>query len=81
VTGRRGRRRRNNWMTLRKGEDTHIWRREALDRTKWRNRLRRGFGPVVRQTFKWMNEWTILPNLFIYSTHCMHWTNVVCVVL
>jgi hypothetical protein len=24
VTGRRGRRRRNNWMTLRKGEDTHI---------------------------------------------------------
>jgi hypothetical protein len=29
---------------------------EALDRTVWRARFGRGFGPVVRQTAKWMNE-------------------------
>jgi hypothetical protein len=23
----------------------------------WRARFGRGFGPVVRQTAKWMNEW------------------------
>jgi hypothetical protein len=27
---------------------------EALDRTMWRVRFGRGFGPVVRQTTKWM---------------------------
>jgi len=26
---------------------------EALDRTIWRARFGRGFGPVVRQTTKW----------------------------
>jgi hypothetical protein len=35
-------------MILRKGE-------EALDRTMWRAGFGRGFGPVVRQTAKWMN--------------------------
>jgi len=29
---------------------------EALDRTMWRGRFGRGFGPVVRQTTKWMNK-------------------------
>jgi hypothetical protein len=29
---------------------------EALDRTMWRARFGRGFGPVVRQTTKWMNH-------------------------
>jgi hypothetical protein len=29
---------------------------EALDRTVWRNRFGRGFGPVVRQNIDWMNE-------------------------
>jgi hypothetical protein len=28
---------------------------EALDRTKWRARFGRDFGPVVRQTTKWIN--------------------------
>jgi len=28
---------------------------EALDRTMWRACFGRGFGPVVRQTTKWMN--------------------------
>jgi len=30
---------------------------EALDRTMWRACFGRGFGPVVRQTTKWMNVW------------------------
>jgi len=40
------------WITLRKGEDTLILKEEALDRTMWRTRFGRGFGPVVRQTTK-----------------------------
>jgi len=33
---------------------------EALDRTMWRARFGRGFGPVVRQTTKWMNiKWIV----------------------
>jgi hypothetical protein len=28
---------------------------EALDRTLWRIRFWRGYGPVVRQTTEWMN--------------------------
>jgi hypothetical protein len=29
---------------------------EALDRTLWRTRFGRGYGPVVRQTTEWMNK-------------------------
>jgi hypothetical protein len=32
---------------------------EALDRPLWRIRLGRGYGPVLRQTTEWMNEYTI----------------------
>jgi hypothetical protein len=40
------------WITLRKGEyDSHL-KEEALDRTMWRA----GFGPVVRQTAKWIDS-------------------------
>jgi hypothetical protein len=42
-------------MTLKKGGDTHL-KEEALDRTVWRARFGRGFGPLVRQTTKCMNE-------------------------
>jgi hypothetical protein len=30
---------------------------EALDRTLFRTRFGRGYGPVVRHTTEWMNEW------------------------
>jgi hypothetical protein len=30
---------------------------EALHRTLWRTRFGRDYGPVVRQTAEWMNEW------------------------
>jgi len=39
-------------MTLRKGEDTRTLKEEALDRTIWRARFGRGFGPVLRRTTK-----------------------------
>jgi hypothetical protein len=29
-------------------------REEALDRTLWRTRFGRGYGPVVRQTTEWI---------------------------
>jgi len=54
VTGRRGRRRRELLDDLeeRRGY-THL-KEEAVDRTMWRARFGRGFGPVVRQTTKGM---------------------------
>jgi hypothetical protein len=36
-------------------EWSHL-KKEALDRTVWVARFGRGFGPVVRQTTKWMND-------------------------
>jgi len=56
VTGRRGKRR---WKLLDdlKGrrEYSHL-KEKALDRTMWRAGFGRGFGPVVRQTTKLMNN-------------------------
>jgi hypothetical protein len=52
VTERRGRRRRKllDYLNERRGY-SHP-KEEALDRTLWRARFGRGFGPVVRQTAK-----------------------------
>jgi hypothetical protein len=52
VTGRRGRRRRKLLDDLREGRGYSHLKEEALDRTMWRTRFGRGFGPVVRQTAK-----------------------------
>ena len=52
VTGRRGRRRRKLLDDLKEREGYCQLKEEALDRTMWRNRFGRGFGPVVRQTTK-----------------------------
>jgi hypothetical protein len=55
-TGRRGRRRLQLVDGLR--EKRRYWKlkEEALDRTVWRTRFGRGFGPVVRQTTELMNQ-------------------------
>ena len=52
VTGRQGRRRRKllDDLTERRGY-SHL-KEKALDRTMWRARFGRGFGPVIRQTTK-----------------------------
>jgi hypothetical protein len=56
VTGWRGRRRRKLLDYLKERWGYSHLREEALDRTMWRARFGRGFGPVVRQTDKWVNE-------------------------
>jgi hypothetical protein len=58
VTERRGRRRRKLLDDLKERRGYWHLKEEALDRTLWRARVGRGFGPVVRQTAKWINEWT-----------------------
>jgi len=56
MTRRRGRRREKLLDELRERRGYSHLKEEALDRTKWRARFGRGFGPLVRQTTKWMNE-------------------------
>jgi hypothetical protein len=56
VTGRLGGRRGKLLDDLKeKRGHTHL-KEEDLDRTTWRSRFVRGFGPIVRQTTKLMNE-------------------------
>ena len=55
VTGRQGRRRRKLLDVLKERRGYSHLKEEALDRTMWRAR----FGPVVRQTTKWMNAYKI----------------------
>jgi hypothetical protein len=50
VTGRRGIRRRKLLDYLKERRGCSHLKKEALDRTIWRARFGRGFGPVVRQT-------------------------------
>jgi len=50
VVGRGGRRRRKLLNDLKERRGYSYLKEEALDRTIWRARFVRGFGPVVRQT-------------------------------
>jgi hypothetical protein len=50
VTGRRARRRRKLLVGLKEKRGYSHLKEEALDRTIWRVRFGRGFGPVLRQT-------------------------------
>ena len=52
VTGRQGRRCRKLLDDLKERRGYSYLKEEALDRTMWRARFGRGFGPVVRQTTK-----------------------------
>jgi hypothetical protein len=52
VTGRQGRRRRKLLDDLKERREYSHLEEETLDRTMWRARFGRGFGPVVRQTTK-----------------------------
>jgi hypothetical protein len=56
VTGRQGRRRRKLLDDLKKRRGCSHLKEEALDRTMWRAPFGRGFGLVVRQTAKRMNN-------------------------
>jgi len=52
VTGRRGRRHRKLLDDLKEKRGYSHLKEEALNRTVWRARFGRGYGPVVRQTTK-----------------------------
>jgi len=52
MTGRRERRHRKLLDELKKRRGYSHLKEEALDRTMWRARFGRGFGPVVRQITK-----------------------------
>jgi len=52
VTGRQGRRCRKLLDDFKERRGYSHFKEEALDRTMWRARFGRGFGPVVRQTTK-----------------------------
>jgi hypothetical protein len=52
VTRKQGRRRRKLLDNLKERRGYSHLKKEALDRTMWRARFGRGFGPVVRQTTK-----------------------------
>ena len=55
MTGRQGRRRRKLLDDLKERRGYSHLKEEALDRTMWRARFGRGFGPVVSHTTKWRN--------------------------
>ena len=59
MAGRRGKRRRKLLDDLNERTGYSHLKEETLDRTMWRARFGRGFGPVVRQTAKWMNGWIL----------------------
>jgi hypothetical protein len=52
VTRRQGRRRRKLLDDLKEMRGYYHLKEEALDRTMWRARFGRGFGPVVRHSAK-----------------------------
>ena len=52
MTERQGRRRRKLLDDLKERRGYSHLKEEALDRSLWRARFGRGFGPVVRQTTK-----------------------------
>ena len=56
VARSRGRRRKKLLDDLKDRRGYSHLKKEALDRTMWRNRFGGGFGHVVRQNTKWMNE-------------------------
>jgi hypothetical protein len=59
VTGRRGRRRRKLLVGLKERRGYSHLKEEALDRTMWRARFGRGFGPVEERLLESMS--TVLP--------------------
>ena len=70
VTGTWGRRRKKLLSDLKESRGYSHLKEVALDSTKWRARFERGFGPVVRQTSKWMNYTSFL--LDQYVAYCWY---------
>jgi hypothetical protein len=74
VTGRWGRKCRKLLDDLKERSEYSRLKEEALDRTMWRARFGRVFGPVVRQTNEWMNEYGT--KFYVLEWNCIM-TNIV----
>jgi hypothetical protein len=70
VTRRWGRRRKKLLDDLKNRRGYYYLQQEALDRTVWRNRFGRDFGPVVRQNTEWMKLWITCDSIQLI---CMYW--------
>ena len=73
LTGRRGRRRKELLADLTERRGYSHLKEEARDRTMWRAGFGTGFGPVVRQTAKWMNDNFHHPDInknSLYISYC-----------
>jgi len=70
VTGRQGRRRRKLLDDLKERRGYSHLKEEALHRPMWTARFGRGFGPVVRQTTKWMNTECHCLDFFGWCVEC-----------
>ena len=80
VTGRRGRRRRKLLDDLKERRGYSHLKEEALDRTMWRARFGRGFGPLVRQTTKWMSKTIVMVHPTGECTEsCVYCTYIICI--
>jgi hypothetical protein len=74
VTGRRGRRRRKLLDGLKKTRGYSHLKEEVLDCTIWTAGFGRSFGPVVRQTAEWMDEFTLVWKVRAWIYTLMHQT-------
>jgi len=72
VTGRQGRRPRKLLDDLKERRGYSYLKEEALDRTRWRARFGRGFGPVVRQTTKLIYIYTYMCVCVCVCIHHAH---------
>jgi hypothetical protein len=68
MTGRRGRRCKQLLDDLKENRKYWKLKEEVLDRTLWRTRFGRGYGPVIRQTTEWMN----IPHCKFLRLHSVH---------
>jgi hypothetical protein len=68
MTGRQGRTRKQLLDDLKEKRRYWKWKEEALDRTVWRTRFGRGYGPVVRQTTEWKEYIYIYIYICIWQT-------------
>jgi hypothetical protein len=72
VTGRQGRRCKKLLDDLNERRGYCHLKEQALDRTMWRARFGRDFGPVVRQTTKLMKILSYTPLSTMHSTISAH---------
>ena len=77
MTGRQGRRRKKLLDDRKERRGYSHFKEEAMDLTMWTARFGRCFGPVVRQTTKWMNmELTLRAGC--WTKFCMYLLKVIC---